>query len=44
VISSTKAASIKDMGLVMKEVLGRLAGQADNQTVSALVREQLSKM
>jgi uncharacterized protein YqeY len=44
VVSSTKAASIKDMGRVMKEVLGRLAGQADNQTVSALVREHLSKM
>ena len=44
VIKSTGATSIKDMGRVMKDVLGRLAGQADNQTVGALVKERLSKI
>ena len=44
VIKSAGAASIKDMGKVMKEVLAKVAGQADSQTVSALVKERLSKM
>ena len=44
VIRSSGASSIKDMGRVMKDVLARLAGQADNQTVSALVKEHLSRM
>ena len=43
VISANGATSIKDMGRVMKDVLGRTAGQADNQTVGALVKERLSK-
>ncbi len=43
VIKSTGASSIKDMGRVMKEVLAKLAGQADNQTVGAMVKERLSK-
>lgn len=43
VIAQTQAASIKDMGRVMKEILGRVAGQADNQTVGVLVKERLSK-
>jgi uncharacterized protein YqeY len=43
VIASSGAASIKDMGRVMKEVLGRVAGQADNQAVGALVKERLTK-
>lgn len=43
VIASTGANSIKDMGRVMKDVLARAAGQADNQTVGALVKERLSK-
>jgi len=43
VIASSGASSIKDMGRVMKEVLARAAGQADNQTVGALVKERLSK-
>src|SRR5271156_6586350 len=33
VVSTSGASSIKDMGKVMKEVLARIAGQADNQTV-----------
>jgi len=44
VIASSGATSIKDMGRVMKEVLGTLAGGADNQTVGALVKERLSKI
>jgi uncharacterized protein YqeY len=44
VIKSTGATSIKDMGKVMKETLTKLAGQADNQQVSALVKERLSKI
>ena len=42
VISASGATSIKDMGRVMKDVLARVAGQADNQTLSALVKERLS--
>ena len=44
VIKTAGASSIKDMGRVMKEVLARTAGQADNQTVSALVKERLTKL
>ncbi len=44
VVAASGAASIKDMGRVMKDVLARTAGQADNQTVSALVKERLSRM
>ena len=44
VVLASGATSIKDMGRVMKDVLGRLAGQADNQTVGALVKERLSKI
>ncbi len=44
VVAASGATSIKDMGKVMKETLARLAGQADNQTVGALVKERLSKM
>ena len=43
VISASQAASIKDMDRVMKDVLGRTAGRADNQTVGALVKERLTK-
>jgi len=42
VIKATGAASIKDMGKVMKEVLARTAGKADNQAVGALVKQRLS--
>jgi hypothetical protein len=44
VVASSGAASIKDMGRVMKDVLARVAGQADNQAVGALVKERLSKI
>lgn len=43
-IKETGAASVKDMGKVMKEALVKLAGKADNQQVSAVVKERLSKM
>jgi uncharacterized protein YqeY len=42
-IKASGASSIKDMGRVMKDVLSRVAGQADNQTVGVLVKERLSK-
>lgn len=44
VITATGALSIKDMGKVMKEVLAKTAGQADNQTVGTLVKERLTKV
>lgn len=43
VVAAANASSIKDMGRVMKEVLAKTAGQADNQLVGALVKERLSK-
>ena len=43
VIKVSAAVSFKDMGRVMKEVLAKTAGKADNQTVGALVKERLSK-
>jgi uncharacterized protein YqeY len=42
IIATSGANSIKDMGRVMKDVLARCAGKADNQTVSALVKERLT--
>ena len=44
VMKATGASSIKDMGRVMKDVLAKTGGQADNQTVSALVKERLAKV
>ena len=44
VVSASGASSIKDMGRVMKDVLTRVAGQADNQTIGALVKERLTKI
>jgi len=44
VVSASGAASIKDMGRVMKDVLGRVGAQADNTEVGALVKERLSKI
>ena len=43
-VAASGAASIKDMGRVMKDVLGRVGARADNQTVGALVKERLSKI
>lgn len=42
-ISETGASSIKDMGKVVGAVMSKVKGRADGQTVSALVKEELSK-
>ncbi|MBN1793953.1 MAG: GatB/YqeY domain-containing protein [Candidatus Omnitrophica bacterium] len=41
-IAQLGASSMKDMGRVMKEVLGRVGVSAEAQTVSALVKKRLS--
>lgn len=41
VIESKKATSVKDQGLVIKEVQSRVKGGADNVLIVKLVREQL---
>ena len=41
-IKSAGAVSVKDMGKVMKEVMAKTAGAADNQIVSAMVKARLS--
>lgn len=43
IVLSTGATDMKDMGRVMKEVLAKVAGQADNKVVSDLVKERLAK-
>ncbi|MFH0913148.1 MAG: GatB/YqeY domain-containing protein [Candidatus Omnitrophota bacterium] len=42
-VLSTGAATIKDMGKVMKEASAKIAGKADGKLVSDLVKEKLSK-
>lgn len=42
VITETGAASMKDMGKVMPQVMARTKGAADGKLVNQLVREQLS--
>lgn len=42
-ILTTEAQGIKDMGKVMKEVVLKVAGQADGKVISDLVKERLSK-
>lgn len=42
VMAALSAKTIKDMGPVMKEVLARSGGAADNKLVSELVRAKLS--
>ncbi|MFH1519525.1 MAG: GatB/YqeY domain-containing protein [Candidatus Omnitrophota bacterium] len=42
VINELSASSMKDMGLVMKEVLARVGVRADSQKVSSLVKQNLS--
>lgn len=41
VIAETGAKSAKDMGAVMKAVIAKTAGQADNKLVSELVKSKL---
>jgi hypothetical protein len=42
VIAALGAKSVKDMGSVMKEVISRTAGTADNKTVSEVIKSKLS--
>ncbi|MBL7554878.1 MAG: GatB/YqeY domain-containing protein [Bdellovibrionaceae bacterium] len=42
VIAKTGAKSVKEMGLVMKEVMARTGGAADNKTVSEIIKQKLS--
>ena len=44
VASEIQAKSLKDMGWLMKEVMKRLASQADGKLVSDLVKQRLSKI
>ena len=44
VIAETKASSMKDMGQVMKMVVSRFEGRADNKMISDLVRKCLSSL
>ena len=41
VIAETGASSMKDMGMVIKAVMARTAGQAEGSVVSAKVKERL---
>jgi len=43
VIAQVGATSPKDMGLVMKELMARVKGQADGKVVNAIVRELLGQ-
>lgn len=43
-ISSTGASGIKDMGKVIKEVMAKVAAQADSKLVSDLVKERLTRV
>jgi uncharacterized protein YqeY len=42
VIQKTGAKTIKEMGLVMKEVMAKTGGAADNKTVSEIIKQKLS--
>ena len=41
IISEVGASSVKDLGKVMKEAMGRLRGQADGKVVQEIVRARL---
>ncbi len=41
IISETGASSLKDLGKVMKEAMGRLRGKADGKLVQEIVRAKL---
>ncbi len=41
-IAATGASGMKDMGRLMKELTGKIAGQADGKLVSDLVRQRLT--
>lgn len=44
VISQTQASSLKDMGMVMKEVIGQVGVRADSAKVSQIVKSKLSQV
>ena len=41
IVSETGASSLKDLGKVMKEAMGRLRGKADGKVVQEIVRAKL---
>ncbi|MCE3009557.1 MAG: GatB/YqeY domain-containing protein [Pseudobdellovibrionaceae bacterium] len=41
-IAELKASSVKDMGPVMKAVIAKTAGQADNKMVSEIIKSKLT--
>ena len=41
IIAETGASSMKDMGKVMSQASGKLAGKADNKKISMIVKEML---
>ncbi|MGB7293724.1 MAG: GatB/YqeY domain-containing protein [Thermodesulfobacteriota bacterium] len=43
VIDEVKALSLKDIGIVMKNIMPRLKGKADGSLVNRIVREELEK-
>ena len=43
VVTSVGAKTAQDMGKVMKELLPKLSGRADNKLVSELVKQRLTK-
>lgn len=42
IITEVKAASIKDMGMVMKAVMAKTQGAADNKLVSEVIKSKLT--
>jgi len=44
VIIELKAASMKDMGKVMKQILAKTSGKADSRKVSEIVKQKLSSL
>lgn len=42
VIAETKASSVKDMGAVIKGVIAKTAGAADNKIISEIVKSKLA--
>ena len=41
-IERTGATSVKDMGKVMKDVIGSVKGRADGKTINRIIREKLT--
>lgn len=43
IISKTKASTMKDMGIVMKEAKAKIGAAADGKTINEIVKEKLNK-